>query len=178
MENWPETAWIFAGSVIAALIVFFSGWLQQQISRASTVSGYRQKWIQDVRKVFSEYMNELEKLADAASSNKNFELRYGAKSSVLDDIRPVREKRNYLRLFTNPAESVHTQLLADAKEIEDYLIDTARTDLEMNHYEERRSRLTSDLQGILKEEWDRVKLGEIRWSLRKLWRRIKILMRL
>lgn len=94
MEGLPDSAWIFAGSVIAALIVLFSGWLQQKISRASTVSGYRQKWIQDIRKAFSEYMYELEKLSDSASANPESGHSFGARSTVLEDTRPVRKARN------------------------------------------------------------------------------------
>lgn len=168
----PDTVWIFAGSVIAAVIVLFSGWLQQQIARASTVSGYRQKWIQDVRDAFSEYMNELERLADAASSNSVSNQCYGAGSTVLDDTRPVREKRNYLRLYTNPGEDDHSNLLEEAKAIETYLTDTVRQDLNMECYERRRSNLVGCFQAIVKEEWDRVKMGELKWRLRKGWRRI------
>jgi hypothetical protein len=172
IEKLPDSVWIFAGSVIAALIVLFSGWLQQKIGRASTVSGYRQKWIQDIRNVFSEYITELEKLSDLASSNSNIDHCLGARSSVLEDTRLIRKVRNYLRLYTNPGEQEHQNLLARAEEVEDYLTDTVRSSLKMNEYERLRVELTRYFQDILKEEWDRVKLGELRWRLRRLRRRI------
>lgn len=172
MEGLPDSAWIFAGSVIAALIVLFSGWLQQKISRASTVSGYRQKWIQDTRKAFSEYMDELEKISDLASSNSEPNLSFGAHSTVLEDTRPVRKLRNYLRLYTNPGEQEHLNLLEEANSLERYLTDTAWKSLKLNEYERRRDELTRTFQGILKEEWDRVKMGELRWRVRRCWRRI------
>lgn len=172
IEDFPDAAWIFAGSVIAALIVLFSGWLQQKISRASTVSGYRQKWIQDIRNSFSEYITELEKLSDLASSNPNADHCFGARSSVLEDTRPIRKVRNYLRLYTNPGEQEHQDLLSRAEAIERYLTDTVRSSLEMNEYERLRDQLTKHFQNILKEEWDRVKLGELRWRVRRLRRRI------
>ena len=172
MEGLPEYVWVFAGTVIAALIVLFSGWLQQKISRASTVSGYRQKWIQDIRKAFSSYMDELEKLSDMASSNSQSDHSFGARSRVLDDTRAVRKMRNFLRLYTNPGEKAHLDLLKEAKSLEAYLTDTARKDLKLNEYERRRDELTKAFQDILKEEWDRVKMGELRWRLRRCWRRI------
>lgn len=172
MEGLPDSAWIFAGSVIAALIVLFSGWLQQKISRASTVSGYRQKWIQDIRKAFSEYMDELEQLSDLASANSESGHSFGARSTVLEDTRPVRKARNYLQLYTNPGEQEHLDLLKEAKSLESYLTDTARKDLKLNEYERRRDELTKSFQDILKEEWDRVKMGELWWRIRRCWRRI------
>ncbi|MDY6906108.1 MAG: hypothetical protein SWH61_15655 [Thermodesulfobacteriota bacterium] len=177
MEGLPDSAWVFAGSVIAALIVLFSGWLQQKISRASTVSGYRQKWIQDIRKTFSEYMDELERLSDIASSNAESEHSLGSRSTVLEDTRPVRKFRNYLCLYTNPGEQEHVDLLEKAQSLETYLTDTARIDLELNEYERRRDELTRMFQDILKEEWDRVKMGELRWRFRRCWRRISQLRR-
>lgn len=172
MDGLPESAWIFAGSVIAALIVLFSGWLQQQISRASTVSGYRQKWIQDIRKAFSEYTDELEKLSDLASGNSESGCSFGARSTVLEDTRAIRKARNYLRLYTNLGEQEHLNLLKEAKSLEAYLTDIARKDLKLNEYERRRNELTKMFQDILKEEWDRVKMGELRWRIRRCWRRI------
>lgn len=172
MGDLPDSAWIFAGSVIAALIVLFSGWLQQKISRASTVSGYRQKWIQDIRRAFAEYVDELEKLSDMASSNSEADHSFGSRSTVLDDTRAVRKFRNYLQLYTNPGEQEHLDLLSEAKSIENYLTDTERKVLELEHYEHRRDELTKRFQAILKEEWDRVKMGELRWQLRRSWRRI------
>lgn len=172
MEGLPESFWIFAGSVIAALIVLFSGWLQQTISRASTVSGYRQKWIQDIRKAFSDYVGELEQLSDLASNNSESNPSLGAHLTVLDDTRPVRKLRNFLRLYTNPGEQEHLDILKAAKSLECYLTDTERKDLNLNEYELRRDELTRAFQDILKEEWDRVKMGELRWRVRRRWRRI------
>ncbi|WP_163575095.1 hypothetical protein [Halomonas faecis] len=172
MGELPDSAWIFAGSVLAALIVLFSGWLQQKISRASTVSGYRQKWIQDIRKAFSEYMDELEKLSDMASANSNPGHSFGARSTILEDTRPIRKFRNYLRLYTNPGEHEHLEILEEAKSLEGYLTDTARNVLKLNEYERRRDELTRMFQNILKDEWDRVKMGELRWRVRRCWRRI------
>lgn len=177
MEGLPDSAWIFAGSVIAALIVLFSGWLQQTITRASTVSGYRQKWIQDVRNAFSKYMYELEKLSDLASDNNQFELCFGARSTILIDTREIRKLRNYLRLYTNPGEKGHLDLLEHAKSIESYLIDTARKNLKMNEYEYRRDELGREFQGIIKEEWDRVKMGELKWWGRKQFQGIGLFFR-
>tara|TARA_B100000446_G_C10547710_1_gene339063 strand:- start:3300 stop:3857 length:558 start_codon:yes stop_codon:yes gene_type:complete len=172
MEGFPDSAWIFAGSVIAALIVLFSGWLQQKISRASTVSGYRQKWIQDIRNAFSDYLNELEKLSDSASANSEADHSFGAHSTVLEDTRPVRKSRNFLRLYTNPEEREHLGILEEAESIETYLTGTPRRDLELTEFERRRNALTRMFQDALKEEWDRVKLGELRWRVRRCWRRI------
>jgi hypothetical protein len=171
MEELPDSAWIFAGSVIAALIILFSGWLQQKISRASTVSGYRQKWIQDMRKAFAKYMDELEHLSDMASSSLESNHSFGAHLAVLGDTQPVRKLRNYLRLYTNPGEQEHLDLLEEAKSLEEFLTGTERRNLELNHYEHRRDELTRRFQGILKEEWDRVKMGELRWQVRRYWRR-------
>lgn len=170
MEGLPDSAWIFAGSVIAALIVLLSGWLQQKISRASTVSGYRQKWIQDIREVFSEYMDELEKLSDLASDNNESSSCLGARPTISENTRAIRKLRNYLRLYTNPGEQEHLNFLKEAKFLERYLIDTVRKELKLNEYERRRDALTRRFQGILKEEWDRVKMGELRWRARRTWR--------
>lgn len=163
----PETVWIFAGSVVAALIVLFSGWLQQQISRASTVSGYRQKWIQDIRKAFSEYLDELEVLSDKASSYNVDNRTYEANSNILQDMHQVRSRRNFLQLFINPNEQEHNDLLEKAKSVERYLTDTVRSDLQLNYYETLKDDILLSFQKILKDEWDRVKMGELRWFIYK-----------
>lgn len=63
-------------------------------------------------------------------------------------------------------------LLKEAKSLESYLTDTARKDLKLNEYERRRDELTKTFQDILKEEWGRVKMGELWWRIRRFWRRI------
>lgn len=63
-------------------------------------------------------------------------------------------------------------LLKEATSLELYLTDTARKNSKLNEYERRRDELTEAFQDILKEEWDRVKMGEFRWRIRRYWRRI------
>jgi len=170
MDQWPDTIWVFAGTVLAAIIVMFSGWFQQRISRASTVSGYRQKWIQDIRDAFLAYLAELEKLSDAASSNSDSKMCFGARSTILEDMQSIRAARYYLQLYTNPHERRHKAFIENALAIERYLTDTVRNSLSLSYFEEQRAKLMLSAQGILKEEWDRVKMGELRWRARRYFR--------
>lgn len=165
-----DSVWIFAGSVAAALIVLFTGWLQQNIARASTVSGYRQKWIQDVRAAFLAYLEELDVLADKGAGLKEEGRQLKDSQQLLEWVRELRHRKHAFILYLNPQEEEHRQLVRRIDENEDYLIYTAPEDLTLSLYEERRNGLMGEFQSILKEEWDRVKLGELRWRFRR-WRK-------
>ena len=165
-----DSVWVFAGSVVAALIVLFAGWLQQNIARASTVSGYRQKWLQDVRAAFLAYLEELDALADKGAGLKEEGRRLDSTQQMLEWVRKVRHRKHAFILYLNPREEEHRQLVAHLDENEDYLIRTAPEDLMLNLYEERRNALMGEFQSVLKAEWDRVKLGELRWRFRR-WRK-------
>lgn len=101
MEGLPESAWIFAGSVIAALIVLFSGWLKQKISvhllfRDIARSGlkifgkhFQSTWVNS-----KSYPTQHPKTQSPAAP--------WCALNCFREYRPVREARNYLRLYTNP----------------------------------------------------------------------------
>lgn len=168
--NVSDSVWIFAGSVAAALIVLFAGWLQQNIARASTVSGYRQKWIQDVRAAFLAYLEELDVLADKVVGLKEESRQVNSSQQMLEWVREVRHRKHAFTLYLNPREEEHRQFVKRIDETENCLIHTAPEDLMLNLYEARRNALLGELQSLLKEEWDRVKLGELRWRFRH-WRK-------
>jgi hypothetical protein len=171
MDASTDTVWIFAGTVIAALIVLFSGWLQQYISRASIVSGYRQKWIQDIRAVFLKYLEQLDLLADKGSELKESNEKLESISEALSIIRPVRHNRHALILFLNPREKEHKQLIKNIDVIESYLLNNPPNELNLHHYETLRNSLVLEFNDSLKEEWNRVKKGEALWKLSRLYHR-------
>src|SRR5690606_28595725 len=139
-----DSVWVFAGSVVAALSVLFGGWLQQNIARASTVSGYRQKWIQDVRAAFLAYLEELDVLAGKGAGLKEEGRLLDSSQQMLERVRKVMHRKHAFILYLNLREEEHRRLVKHIDENEDYLIHTVPEDLMLNLYEERRNALMGE----------------------------------
>lgn len=162
------TIWIAIGTVIAALIVMYSGYLNLKISRSHAVSGYRQEWINNLREKFSEFLNEIDRILSDLSYkhvDDTFEGQYPSESQNL------KHKLHTVRLFLNKSEKEHIELVDKATQLKDYMLYTPLTKVNFESIREANAVLVDLFQDILKDEWNRVKWGERRWKWRKRLRR-------
>jgi len=163
VDTYP-TIWIAIGTILAALIVMYSGYLNLKISRSHVVSGYRQEWINSLREKFSELLNEIDcVLSDLSYKHfdDTFEEQYPSESQRL------KHKLHTVRLFLNKGEKEHIELVDKATQLKDYMLYTPLDRIEYENIREVNAELVELFQDILKDEWNRVKWGERKWKWRK-----------
>jgi hypothetical protein len=134
---------------LAALII--GPMVTIKIARRQIVSPIRQKWIDDIRELISEYLSECQKLVILS------------KDGILNDdnIDEVKFARllfieQKLRLMLNPNENHHIHLIAVIREITEEIHHGVANILTFG---EKLGCATQISQTILKEEWNRVKNG-------------------
>lgn len=158
------SAWIAVATVIAAVIVMYSGYLNLKISRSHVVSGYRQEWINNLREKFSEFLNEVDRILSDLSYkhvDDTFEEQYPSDSQSLQ------HKLHTVRLFLNKSEKEHIELIDRATQLKDYMLYTSIGNIDFEAIRKDKTILVDLFQDILKDEWNRVKWGERKWKWRK-----------
>jgi len=168
-EKYPAF-WIPVSTVIAAIIVMYSGYLNLKISRAHVVSGYRQEWINNLREKFSDLINEIDRILSSLSYKDvkdTFEEQYPNESQTL------KHKLYTIRLFLNKSEKEHIELIKKADTLKDYMLYTEIDKIYYENIREDKEKLIDMFQDILKDEWNRVKWGERKWKRRKKLSQLK-----
>jgi len=158
------TIWIPIGTIVAALIVMYSGYLNLKISRSHVVSGYRQEWINNLRDKFSEFLNEIDCVLSILSYKNivdSFEEQYPTESQRL------KHKLHTVILFLNKSEKEHIELIDKATQLKEYMLYTPIDKIYFDKIREANAELVELFQDILKDEWNRVKWGERKWKWRK-----------
>ena len=145
-----------AGVSGALLGVFISALL----SRASATSALRQDWINSLREVLSGFLNHAEKWVDIP--DKNSEEAYWAKNELLSHIHQA-------KLYINEKEAAPEKLM---KKMEGIPSKYQKIQKASEVYRAEKQEITSLMQQILKDEWNRVRDGEILWSVNKLFKLI------
>ena len=124
-----------------------------KIAKRQIVSPIRQKWIDELREIISEYLSECEKLIVLAKDgllNKEF-----TDKEKLTRLLYLEQK---LKLLLNPKEAKHIELL----EVMNSLIEEIHHGVgNLIEFGGRLKGATELAQEILKEEWVRVKSGDI-----------------
>ena len=100
----PDTIYIGVGAVLGAFITTF-------LSRAQTISGFRQQWINDVRDCFSLLLNKSDNYADSVLENKSELTKEGLESKTADKKRELLHDINKVKLYLNREEKEHKTLL-------------------------------------------------------------------
>lgn len=158
----PATAWIGLGTVIAALIAALISYINMVVSKDQKISELRQKWIDDLRTDISDFIAHLNRIA----TKTNYVYESSSESEFIkkneDDMMEVDRLIHKIRLKLNPKE--HTELLKKVDFFEEIFMDR---DWFLNYREAALPKFKSleqETQKILKEEWERVKLGEQSFS--------------
>lgn len=124
-----------------------------KIAKRQIVSPIRQKWIDELREIISEYLSECEKLIvlgeDGILNNKITD------KDIFKRLLYLQQK---LKLMLNPNESKHIELLELIESITDEIHHGVGNLIEFG---EKLRGTTEISQKILKEEWVRVKSGDI-----------------
>ncbi len=127
------------------------------LSRASATSSLRQNWINSLRDVLSKYLTHAEIFIDVP--DKNSEEAYRAKIALM-------EFMHQAKLYLNENEDSSKKLLKIMQELPGKY---TKGENSTTAYQDEKPKISSLMQDILKEEWNRVRDGEILWSLNKFF---------
>lgn len=148
-----------AGAVAGTFLGIF---VTALLSRASTTSSLRQNWINSLRDVLSKYLTHAEIFIDVP--DKNSEEAYRAKIALM-------EFMHQAKLYLNENEDNSKKLLKIMQELPGKY---AKEKNATKTYQDEKPIISSLMQDILKEEWNRVRDGEILWSLNNFFRFINL----
>ena len=147
------------GTVAGAFLGIF---VTALLSRASATSSLRQSWINSLREVLSKYLTHAEIFIDVP--DKNSEEAYRAKIALM-------EFTHQAKLYLNQNEDDSKKLL----EIMEELPGKYTKELHATRaYQSEKPIISSLMQSILKQEWNRVRDGEILWSINNFFRFINL----
>jgi len=141
--------YIGLGTVLGALVGSFISTL---LTREHKISTFRQEWIDKVRNILSEILTQGEVYTDVAY--RKDEEAYREKVKFIGLI-------CHLKLFLNRAEEPSKSLLEKIEGIpEEYFGESGGC----QKYGKVKKELTEIMQDLLKQEWNRVRDGELIWS--------------
>jgi len=140
------------GTVIGSFIgIFFSSLL----GRAQKISTFRQDWINSLRNVFADILLQAEVFTDVAY--KDDEEAYREKVKLLNAIYKT-------KVFLNLNEAPSERLVEIIEQMPDEYIGKSGGS---RAYKDSRNVIEELMRDILKEEWNRVRDGEVRWKVKK-----------
>jgi hypothetical protein len=148
-----------AGAVAGTFLGIF---VTALLSRASATSSLRQNWINSLRDVLSKYLTHAEVYIDVP--DKNSEEAYKAKIALM-------EFMHQAKLYLNENEENSKNLLKIMQELPGKY---AKEENDPKAYQDEKPKISSLMQDILKEEWNRVRDGEILWSMNNFFRFINL----
>ena len=145
---------------------------QEQIARrqiADSIATKRQTWIDELRKDAAEYFKLLEHRWALKRPNDvgSLEDRKKRELDVVETTRRASELGIRITLRLNPTEEKHDKLRSLFRDLYAACGDPppnasdAEQEADLKNFGEKRSSAVAQLQLILKEEWERVKRGEI-----------------
>jgi len=148
------------GGMAAIAGAFLGVFVTALLSRASVTSTLRQNWINSLREVLSNFLTHAEKWIGIP--DKNSEEAYLAK---IEFIGYVHQAKLYLNEKEGKPEALMLKMEGLSEKYES--IQQASILYQTEKYE-----FSSLMQDILKEEWNRVRDGEILWSMNNFFKLI------
>lgn len=142
-------------SMLVALAALFVGPIVTlKVAKRQIVSPIRQKWIDELRELMSEFLSECQKaiIFNEGKGSLNIE------NTDEELFRKLLYFEQKLRLMLNPNEDDHTKLTEIVKEIAEETHHGVGDFIKFGEKVDRATRLS---QQILKKEWERVKSGDI-----------------
>lgn len=140
------------GTVIGSLISMF---ISSLLGRAQTISAFRQDWINSLRDVFADVLLQSEVFTGVAHLNN--EEAYREKVKLLKAVYKA-------KVFLNLNEESSQQLITKIGSLPDEYMGKPGG---VNKFKTNSPEIESLMGIILKEEWDRVRDGEIKWKIKK-----------
>ncbi len=145
-ESDSVTLLVGAGTAVGAFLGIF---VTALLSRASATSALRQNWINSLREVMSKYLTHAEVFVDVP--DKNSEEAYKAKIALIEYVHQA-------KLYLNESEKKSGDLL---QLMQDLPAKYSNVEHAAREYQNEKPKISSLMQEILKEEWNRVRDGEI-----------------
>lgn len=136
--------------------------LSALLSRASATSALRQDWINSLRTVLSAVLTHAEKWIDIP--DKSSEEAYWAKIELLGHVYQA-------KLYLNEKEGVPRELM---EKMEGLPAKYQKMEKAHEAYQAEKKEISSLMQDILKDEWNRVRDGEILWSINKVLKALRL----
>lgn len=147
----------FLALLVALVAVIVGPVVTLKVAKRQIVSPIRQKWIDDLRELISEYLSECEKLmvlGDDGLLNKE-----ETDEKIFARLLYLEQK---LKLMLNPNEGKHNELLTIVEELTEEIHHGVGNKVsDVVDFGDKLRRATKVSQNILKEEWVRVKSGDI-----------------
>jgi len=153
------TLLVGAGATAGAFLGIF---VTALLSRASATSTLRQDWINSLRAVLSKYLTHAEIFIDVP--DKNSEEAYKAKIALLEYVHQA-------KLYLNESEKKSGDLLQLMQELPSKY---SKVEYAAKEYQNEKPKISSLMQDVLKEEWSRVRDGEILWSINNFFKLIRL----
>ena len=191
-----STDWVVAGSiVVSGLISLIGFWITIYVVKKSTESqiqsnrelyqsqeklklieiraNHRQNWINEVREISINLLNEMNRLrvsfsAFINSENPNFDHYSEEVMRIEKDIISVQKNMISLKFYLNKNEKNTKEIFPFLEGAEDILVNTYNNfeknkdffHLQFEQLEALEKQMYQAIQKLLKEEWERVKMGE------------------
>lgn len=191
-----STDWVVAGSiVVSGLISLIGFWITIYVVKKSTESqiqsnrelyqsqeklklieiraNHRQNWINEVREISINLLNEMNRLrvsfsAFINSENPNFDHYSEEVMRIEKDIISVKKNMISLKFYLNKNEKNTKEIFPFLEGAEDILVNTYNNfeknkdffHLQFEKLEALEKQMYQAIQKLLKEEWERVKMGE------------------
>lgn len=156
-EGSSVTLLVGVGTAVGAFLGIF---VTALLSRASATTALRQNWINSLREVLSKYLTHAEIFIDVP--DRNSEEAYRAKIALIEYVHQA-------KLYLNEDEKKSGDLL---KLMQDLLTAYSRSKHAAKEYRKKKNKISSLMQEVLKEEWNRVRDGEILWSINNTFKLI------
>jgi len=142
-------------SVLVALIAVFLGpLLSAWVARRQIVAPIRQKWIDELRNLITEFLSTAQMLVVVEETNGIL----NKEDIDTETYKKMLSIERKLTLMLNPNESLHNELMEDIRELLDKIEHGVSNLLEFGPLVRK---ITETAQKILKKEWVRVKKGKI-----------------
>ena len=151
------------GAFLTGFSFIFNAYENRRKRKEDLVSKSRIEWIQEVRRVFSEYLSMahrypflFQKYNDEINEEKKEEY-----LSELNDVAMKIEEKQYLLYLYFSDNSGNKEIIDGINEVHEWIISFNRTSrLFINKSDAPVATLTVLARDYLKREWDRAKLGE------------------
>lgn len=171
----PPAVLVAAGAILAAFITGAVSFVNMIIAKDQKTSEFRQKWIDDLRNDLSRFLALIDTVSQLFKQKseihetskmtlEEFDQFYDSVHSELKEINSLYAR---IKLRLNPNE--HIVLLGLLEDIEDKFnnIEPERGKEDFDYIEQTVKKILIESQKVLKNEWRRVKRGEISYQLTK-----------
>jgi predicted membrane protein len=120
--------------------------------KSSSISSFRQKWIENLRDCIAEFISVSQYIYLVAYLNNS-----QPNQDTIDNFKKLSFLQEKIELYLNPTKNRHLEIMRSTNIIRDLLYAKDKTPKEREQILAETSNLTKKVNEILKEEWQRIK---------------------